>query len=409
MLVMCFSALIFLVSCSNDEGKSEKITLNLALWDEEAREIIDNVVSDFEEQHSNVSVNVTYTPWSDYWTKTRTSLAGGKGPDVFWINGHYFYPFAMNGFIKSLQPYIEEENLDVSVYPETLIDLYSTEGELYGMPHFLDTIALFYNKELFDEQGIDYPDETWTWEDIREQGEILTNEEEGIYGYVAQVKPQEGYDNLIHQAGGFVISEDRKKSGYNTPESLKAFKWMEELMEAGISPSIKQQMETEPKQIFGSGKAAMIPLISVNVPEMYELLGENLGVAQLPGDEEKAAYVHGVSWAINENTEHDELAWELVKALTGEEGNKYIAESGFSIPAYEGTEDAWIEELPEVDLNVFIESLDFGFPAPVSKDSAKWRDVVEEELQNAFLGSKKIEEALKVIEEEMNDILENEE
>jgi multiple sugar transport system substrate-binding protein len=392
---------------SSDEG-SRKVTLDLALWDEGMSDVLDKTIADFEANNPNVKVNITFTPWSDYWTRTRTSLAGGSGPDVFWINGSNFYQYAASGLIKNMQPMIDKENFDTSVYTPALLELYSFEGDLYGLPNFLDSIALFYNKRMFDDAGLEYPDETWTWDTIEEVGAQLTNKDKGIYGYIAQVKPQEGYYNLIFQAGGYVLSEDKKTSGFDSPEVLSAFKWMEKLMEEGISPKIQQQMETEPKQIFNSGRAAMIPLISVNVPESYKMLGDDLGVAPLPAGKQKATVVHGLSWVINQNTEEEELAWELAKALTGKKANEYIAESGFSIPAYLGTEDKWLESIPSVELQVFIDSLEFGVPSPVSKNSAQWNDVLAKELQEAFLGRKSIEEALKTITEDMNEILANE-
>ncbi|WP_096185579.1 ABC transporter substrate-binding protein [Evansella halocellulosilytica] len=403
--------ILLIAACGGDaetEGNSTTKTLNLALWDEEVSDVIDLSIEEFEEANPNVEVNVTYTPWSDYWTRTRTSLAGGSGPDVFWINGANFYQYTSSGFIKNLEPFIEEENFDTSVYPESLLELYSYEGNLHGMPHFLDSIALFYNKRMFDEKGVDYPDETWTWDTVEEVGAQLTSEEDGVYGYVAQVKRQEGYYNLIHQAGGYVINEDKTKSGFDLPEALEAFKWMENLIDQGISPTAQQQMETEPEQIFGSERAAMIPLISVNVPAAYEMLGEDLGVAPLPAGEERASIVHGLSWVINENTEEAELAWELVKTLTNKTANKNIAESGFSIPAYEGTEGEWLESIPSVDLQVFIDSIEFGVPSPNSKNSAEWQDVEIKELQDAFLGRQTLEEAVQKMAVHMNEVLANE-
>ncbi len=402
---------IFITGCGSESangGSKEKVTLNLALWDEGLSEVLNKSIAEFEAEHKNVEVKVTYTPWSDYWTKTRTSLAGGSGPDVFWINGSNFYKYAASGFIKNLKPIIEKEKFDTSVYTPSLLDLYSFNGELHGMPHFLDSIALFYNKKMFDEAGLSYPDETWTWDTVEEVGAKLTNKDKGIYGYVAQVKPQEGYYNLVPQAGGYILSPDKKKSGINSPEALSAFKWMKHLMDEGISPTMQQQMETEPKQIFNSGRAAMIPLISVNVPESFEILGDDLGLAPLPAGKKKASVVHGLSWVINENTEKEQLAWELVKKLTGEKANEYIAESGFSIPAYLGTEDKWVNSIPSVNLKVFIESLEYGVASPVSKNTGEWADVLSKELQEAFLGRKSIEEALKTISVKTDEVLANE-
>ncbi|MGM7722782.1 ABC transporter substrate-binding protein [Metabacillus sp. Hm71] len=403
---------IFLAGCSSKEGasggSSDKVTLNVALWDENVSEVVDKSIELFKEKHPEVEVKVTYTPYADYWTKLKTSLAGGSGPDIFWMNGPNFYQYASSGLIKDIQPLIDGDKLDTSVYTPALVNLYTYEDKLFGLPYFLDSIGLFYNKKIFDEAGIPYPDETWDWAKVEEVGKKLTDKENGIYGYIASASNQAGYYNLIHQAGGFIISDDKTKSGFDSPEAQSALQWTKDLMDEGISPSAQAQIETKVNQIFGSGKAAMLPNISVNAPVLHEMLGEDLGVAVLPKGKEQASIVHGLSWVMNAKTKHEELAWELQKVLAGEEAGKWMAESGFSIPAYKGTEDAWLESIPSLDLKVFVDSLEFGVPYPVSKNTAEWQEIEDKEIQAALLGKKSIEDATKKIASEMNKILEKE-
>ncbi|WP_154319445.1 ABC transporter substrate-binding protein [Metabacillus idriensis] len=401
---------VVLAGCSSNEKSSgdEKVTLNIALWDENVSEVVDKSVALFEKEHPNVKVNITYTPFADYWAKLKTSAAGGSGPDIFWMNGPNFHQYASNGLIKDLQPLIEKDKIETSVYTPALVDLYTYEDHLYGMPYFLDSVALYYNKKLFDDAGLPYPDETWTWETIEEVGEKLTDKDKKIYGYIASNLSQQGYYNLIHQAGGYVINEDKTKSGYNLPETKEAFEFTKRLMDKGISPSAKTQVETKGDQIFGSGKAAMAPAISVIAPTYYEMLGENLGIAPLPKGKQKATIVHGLSWSMNDKTKHEDLAWELLKKLSGKEAGQYMGESGFSIPAYQEAESLWVESIPSINLKVFTDSLEFGVPYPISKDTEKWQNVEVKEFKEAFLGKKSIDEAAETVQKEMDEILKNE-
>lgn len=408
LLIVC----VTLTACGGGEsaagGKGKK-TINLALWDENAKEFVDKSIALYKETHPDVEVKVTYTPFADYWTKLKTSLAGKGGPDVFWMNGPNFYSYASSGLLKDLQPLIEQSKMDVSVYNELLRNMYTYEGKLYGIPYFQDVVGLYYNKELFDKAGIAYPDHTWTWDTLEQNARKLTDKENGVYGFIAPViDSQPGYYNFIAQAGGYVISEDKTKSGFDSPEALAAFEWMDSLIKAGISPTAQQQLETEPKQMFASGRAAMFPAISVSVPELHGILGDKLGVAELPAGKRKASIVHGLSWSINKSTEHEQEAWELIQALAGEEGSKYLAESGFSIPAYKGAEEGWLKSVPGLDLTVFTDSLEFGVQYPISEKTAEWQAVETKELQNAFLGKQSIPDALHKIAAEMNAILETE-
>ncbi|MFC5648771.1 ABC transporter substrate-binding protein [Paenibacillus solisilvae] len=403
LLVMLVMVGSILAACSGNGsgssgdsgGSGGKKTLNVALWDENAKGFIDKTIALYKKDHPNVDVKVTYTPWDDYWTKLKTSLAGKGGPDVFWMNGPNIYAYASAGLVKDLKPLIDKDNFDTSVYTPALVDLYTYNSDLYGIPYFLDSVGLYYNKEIFDKAGVKYPDENWTWDTITENAPKLTDKANGIYGFIANAANQTGYYNFISQAGGYVLNPDKTKSGFDTPEALSAFEWMDSFMKNGYSPNQQQQLETEAIQLFGSGKAAMFPGLSVNAPQLHEMLGDKLAVTTLPAGKQKASIVHGLSWTINNNTKNELEAWDLIKVLTGKEGNTNLADSGFSIPAYKGTEEGWLKSIPSLNLKVFVDSLAFGVPYPVSEKTAEWQAVETKEIQDAFLGKKSFADALK--------------
>ncbi|AXI10457.1 extracellular solute-binding protein [Oceanobacillus sp. 143] len=402
---------VFLAACSSSSSGSNKQVLEVALWDENVKDTVNASIEAFNEKHPDVEVKVTYTPYANYWTKLKTSIGGSSGPDVFWMNGPNFYKYSTDGLIKNLEPLIKEDDeFNKDAYVPAVVDLYSMEDELYAAPYFTDSVGLYYNKQLFDDAGVDYPDESWTWEDIETEGEKLVNKDEGVFGYAAHTTVnQQGYYNLIHQAGGYVISEDRTKSGFDSPESKEAFAFLKNLIDKGISPSTQNQIETESKQLFMSNKLAMIPLVSVNTPELHEALGDKLGVAPLPKGKQAASIVHGIGWAMNDKVEDEELAWDLIKSLTSEQANKDIAESGFSIPAMQSTGDIWLNSVPSVDLQVFLDAQENGGAAyPISERTTEWQDIETKEIQQAFLEGTSIDEALDRIAEGMNKILEEE-
>jgi multiple sugar transport system substrate-binding protein len=406
-LLLIFTV-IAMSACSNEASSGkEKKTLEVALWDENASDAVDKSIEEFNKKHPDVKVNVTYTPWEDYWTKLKTSIGGGKGADVFWMNGPNFYQYASSGFIKDLEPYVQEDGeYKKEDYFPAVVDLYTYEGKLHAAPYFIDSVGLYYNKKFFDEAGIPYPDETWTWDDIEKVGGQLTDKENGVYGYSMDIKAsQQVYYNLIHQAGGFIISEDKTRSGFDTPETKEAFKFIEKIIDKGISPSAQTVMETEGKQLFLSEKVAMLPAISVSTGEFKEVLGDKLGIAPLPKGKQAASIVHGIGWAMNEKTQNDKLSWDLIKALSGKEGNKVIAETGFSIPADKDISDIWLKSIPSLDLQVFLDAQGYGVPYPISKNTSEWQDVEKKEIQGAFLGQQSIDKALDTVAKKMNEIL----
>lgn len=403
-----FILVIFLAACGGNS--KEKETLEVALWSDGVEDALNASIESFNEKHPDVEVKVTITPFAEYWTKLKTSLGGGSGPDVFWMNGPNFHQYSTTNLIKNLEPLIEEDSdFNKDTYYETVTDMYTYDGDLYAAPYFFDSVAMFYNKALFDEAGVDYPDETWTWDDIEKYGEKLTNEDEGIYGYAGYtVISQEGYYNLIHQAGGYIINDEKTKSGLDLPETKEAFHFLQNLIDKGISPTTKQQIETVPNQMFMSNKMAMLNAVSTNAAMLHEALGDDLGVAPLPKGKEAASIIHGVSWAMNNKSKNEDLAWELIKSLTNEDGNKAIAESGYTMPADKEMSKIWLDSIPSLDLQVFIDAQDYGAIYPISKNTAEWQSIETKEIQDALLQGKSIDDALDSAAEQMNEILDKE-
>ena len=106
-------------------------------------------------------------------------------------------------------------------YPPALAAIYNYRGKQYAIPKDMDTIGLWYNKELFDAAGIPYPNADWTWDDFREAAIALTDEENQVWGFAAELSLQSGFGNTIYQAGGYVVNEDRTKAGLAEPEAIE--------------------------------------------------------------------------------------------------------------------------------------------------------------------------------------------
>ncbi|MFB4161103.1 sugar ABC transporter substrate-binding protein [Geomicrobium sp. JSM 1781026] len=399
------AASVLLVSCSGEERTQD--TLQIALWDEDADDAVTAAIASFNEIHPDIDVQVTYTPFAQYWTNLSTSMGAGSGPDLFWMNAVNFHRYADSGLIKDLDPFVEADaEYDKEDYYENAVELYSYEDSLYAAPYFVDAIALVYNKEMFDEAGVDYPDETWTWDDLEEAGAALTDEEAGVYGYGATITSnQRGYYNLIHQAGGQIVSDDGLYSGFGTEAALEALQFSEHLIEEGISPGVRMQIESAMTQLFQSEMVAMYPELSPMLGEVVETLGDKVEVAPLPSHKEDASIIHGIGWAMNEDVVDPDVVWDLLRELTSETGNAEIADSGFSTPAMISQGERWLESTPSVNLEVFLEAQETGAPYPVSNNTAEWQRVEQTEIQGAFLGQKTIEEALETVANEMDQIL----
>jgi len=385
----------------------KKVTLTYSIWDSKQLPSMETIANNFTELYPNITIKVELTPWAQYWMKLDTSITAGGGPDVFWMN--VFMPkYASNGVILPIDDKIEADNIDLGNYPEALVELYNYDGKQYALPKDFDTIGLWYNKMLFDAAGIKYPDETWDWNTVTDAAKKLTDTSKGIYGIAARRTGQEGYYNTIAQAGGFVLSPDKKTSGYDKPETIAGLKFWIDLIEAGVSPTIQQMTDTSPVSLFESGKVAMLydgSWMAIEYGKTNEYTKDKVDVAVLPKGVKQAVIIHGLGYCINAKTKNPEEAWLFVQYLGGKEAAVVQAETGTVIPAFKGTQELWVESMPSLNLKVFIDMLSYSVPLAGSINTPKWWDVETKYFTQAWTGKISIEDAAKQVATEMNALL----
>lgn len=402
---------LVLSACSSDSSSdNDKNTLTYAYWSDIDMDAVHKEAKKiFEKKYPDTELKRQIIPRSNYYTKMKTSVGGGSGADVFLMNGVNFALFQDLDLLKNIQPMINESEVDMSVYPKGIVELYSNDGDVYGIPYYEGALALYYNKEIFDNAGVPYPDETWTWEDVKEKGEKLANQDKKIYGIALSQSLQETLYPLVKQAGGNVLTEDGTGSGFGTPETKEAVKYIQDLIKKGVSPSAQVVLETETKQLFASGRAAMVPSGSYNLNLFKETLGDNVGVAVLPHNEKRGYLIHGSSYVMNESTENEKKAFELMKILTGLKVQKTLAESGGNFPAHMEAVDTWLDTYESMDLSAFKKGLENTGPYPVSLKTSEWQTVIEEQLTKALMLKISADEASNNIKNGMDKVLKSEE
>jgi len=385
-------------------GGSGSARLSYAVWNEEQLPAMREIVRAFRAENPGITVDVQLTPFDQYFTKLQTAAAADNAPDVFWMNAPNFQLYASE---EQLLPM----DIDTSAYPEALIELYTYDDKLYGVPKDIDTVGLWYNKRLFDAANVDYPDDSWTWDDLRAAAEKLTDRKSRVWGIAAAQKDQEGYYNTIPQAGGFVITPDGQKTGYANPNTIAGVKFWTDLIEAGVSPTARQMVDTEFNDLFASEKVAMIFGGSWRAIEFSgnKALKDHIGVAPLPeGPEREATVVHGLINAVSAGTDHPEEATAFAEFLGGEQAAEIMARTGTVIPALEGRQALWTRAYPDLDLQPLLEQIPNGVPFPASTNTAAWKREETEILAQVWAGRLTPEEGCRRLAQAMQAILDAE-
>lgn len=399
---------------SQGEATSSTDSLTVAIWDTNQQAGLQKIMDDWSAQ-SGIKAEIQVVTWDEYWTLLEAGASGGTLPDVFWMHSNQAQKYMENGLLLDLTDKIAaSDKIKMDSYYSDITNLYTSNGKIYAIPKDIDTIALWYNKTMFDEAGIAYPDDTWTWETLYETAKKLTKTDGSQYGYAANTtNNQDSYYNAIYAYGGYVISDDKKKSGYDDPNTIAAMQVFEKMLREGICPDLQTLSENGTEVLFESGKVAMITQGSWMVPAFRdnEYTAKNADIAVLPSgpDGTRVSIYNGLGWAAAANGKNTEAAWSLIEYLGTKDAQLKQAELGVTMSAYQGTSDAWKNGTTQFNLQAYLDMLNAKLVfRPYSRNTTTWENTANEELKASWTGDATMEEACKKIAEAMNKILEDE-
>lgn len=405
MLLTLALGLLGLAGCSSSDQTSGdgKVEITYGFWDKKQVPAIEEIIKLFNEKNPNIKVKTELTPYAQYFQKLETAATGGALPDVLWMNGPHVVQYAEGKVIVPLSDLAKKDNYSLDNYPKSLVDLYTVDGDVYGIPKDFDTTGLWYNKKIFDEAGVPYPDDSWDWNKLKEVATKLTNKDKGIWGYAALMGNQGGYYDFIWQNGGQIISEDGKSVGFDQPEAIEALKYNISFIKEGLSPTQAQMSETAASELFSSGKIAMMFDGPWMVPEYKK--NADLNVAVVPKGKQRAVAIHGLANVIAANTKHKDAAWKFVQFLGSKEAAEVYAKTGTVIPAYNGTQDAWLQSVPNLNLKAFIDGVEYSVPLPSVKNTGEIWQYETDILKKAWSEEESVEDAVKELTKKANDSL----
>jgi multiple sugar transport system substrate-binding protein len=360
------------------------------------------IVDAFEDANPDITVEVTTLPYGDYGTALQTDLAAGSVSDVFDIEYANYAQYQANGVLAPL----EVQNADA--YKPSLLEAYATDGVQYALPSSFSDVVLYYNADLFDAAGLDYPTNDWTWDDERAAAEALTDQAAGVWGDHQPVSFYEYYKALA-QNGGEFLNADGTAVAFNTPEGIEAAEWL--VGKSGtVMPTIEQGQGTPDfdTNLFKEGKLGMLHSgiwvfgAFADVPFTWDIAVE-------PGNTTQASAVFSNAVGVSATSEHVEAATKWAEFLTSSDTMVDIRlDSGWELPPI--SDDAklatYLDKGAPANRQAVFDSLDgIALPPVVAKGQAEMQDIMGEELIEAQAGRKTVEEALASAEERINAVI----
>lgn len=392
-----------------DETGNDKVTLTYTTWNENQKDSIQDTIDGFNKVYPDINVEIQITPWNEYWTKLEAAASSGNMADIVTMHTNTIAKYVNGGKLEQLDDLTEyDETFSYENYPEGITKLFTFDDAHYGVPKDKDCVILVYNKEIFDNAGVPYPDATWDWNDLKEAAEKLTDKEKGIYGFNAYNNSQEGWGNFLYQNGGSIIDEENNVSGLDNPKSIEAMEFYMDLFN-NCSPSPEMQAETDYLTMFATGTVAMQPQGNwqLNYYTDNENMKDKVAIAPLPmaNDGTRATQSNGIALSIPKDCKNMEAAKKFVAYASSKQGMEDAAQ-GPAIPAYNGVEEVWSEAHKDLyDTSVILDGLTYGVQFVGTESKTQWEAVMNDYGAKIMNGEISVEEGFTQASKEMNEIL----
>ena len=388
------------------ETKGDPVVINYYDWDIPDQKFID----DFNAANPDIQVVAHSIPANgERLTKLDILAMSGSDMDVMPISdGDQFTRFE-SGMLASRDDFIAKDGIDMEKSFGKYAIWGQYDGKYYGIPFRATQSVVYYNKDMFDEAGIDYPDGSWTWDEFYDIAEKLTKEDGSQYGFAANPSnEQDTWMNIIYSMGGCVLTDDNK-SGFDDPNTIKAMEFVDKCVK-NVMPPASTMSETGTDVLFGSGKVAMISQGSwmVSAFKDNDYIKEHCDVARLPKDAETGESVslyNGLGWAASANTDMPDEAFQLIEWFGTKDMQQKQADLGVTMAAYEGMSDGWVNSVDCFNLQPYMDAMDDIVFRPHTNATLAWWNPMCEELKKPWNDEESMDDACKNIVTIMNDAI----
>lgn len=354
-------------------------------------EVLNTMYEKFHEKYPNITVDIETIGYDDYFTLMQTRVASGTAPDCYELNIENFASYASKGVLADLS------GADTANFNETALGAFNVNGVQYGLPGNFSNVILIYNKDLFDQAGIDYPSDDWTWEDAETAAKAIKELGDDIYGIYAPVTYNEFY-KVAAQYGGSLLNEDKTEFTINSPENIKAAQVMvDRILVSNIQPSEEQMGGMGDWDLFESGRLGMIPTGMWAFNTFKDACNFNWDICVEPGGTNKATHFFSNALVVNEESKEKEAAMTWITWLaSSDEAAQIRIEAGWDLPAIknETVLKGYLAVTPPDNKQAVFDSLEYLIVPPIIEDYSMMSDIITTKLSEAASGKITVEDAL---------------
>ena len=359
-------------------------------------------------------ITAVYEPIVDDFQKNLiNALSAGTAGDLFYMDIFWAEYIIKAGQVEPLDDYLAKSTVisKDDIIP-SLLDGFSFDGKVYGIPKDFNSLALVYNKDLFDVAYIQYPNENDTWEDLENKLAKVVEAFDGEVTGLALAPEFARFGAFAYAAGWEPFVEG--KTNLMDPAFKEAFNWYVGLKEKGLGV-----MPADIGQGWGGGAlstekvaaalegAWILGFLRDNAPNLKygaTLLPKN------PGTGQSGNFIYTVAWGINANSKNKDAAFKVMEALTSPAAQQWVLERGLAIPSRKALADNpyFKKDTPEAQANkIVFEGASAGNVKPFKfkEYGGKWMDPINVALSEVMSGQKTVDEALEIAQEQLDELM----
>lgn len=373
--------------------------------------IVEELIAKFvQPELEDEGITVKYEPVADnYQTVLLNSLSAGTAADLFYMDIFWAQNVISKGLVEPLDSYIQESDMIAkNEIVDSLLDGFTYDGKLYGIPKDFNSLALFYNKDLFDIAGVEYPNREDTWKTLEEKLRKVTEVDEEFVGMALQPE--------FARMGAFAYANrwDKFDAEGNTnlldERFQNAFSWYTGLKEKGLGTMPADMGKGWGGGAFATGKVAtciegawILGFLRDQAPNLQ--YGATL-LPKSPITNERGNFIFTVAWGMNKESENKEEAFRVLELLTSKEAQQWVLERGLAIPSRKSLADNpyFEKDSAEAKANkVVFEGASAGMVKPYNfRDyGGAWMEPINTALNEVMSGQSTVEEALEQAQERL--------
>jgi multiple sugar transport system permease protein len=353
------------------DPRDHRTPLVILQWGDASEErIVSDLVAQYEGEHPDIKIMRIHA--SDFNSKLNTMMAAGTPPDLFYMSYENVSSFAQLHLLADLDPYIArlpdgKQWLD-GFYP-VLLDAFRYDGHmighgpLYGIPKDFTTMLMYVNCDLFKKAGIAIPYNGWTWDefeaDCKKISALPPDASGRFYGAALNNWPAVLQNMLQCYGGDFFNGADFRDMTIDSPDAVAALAMIQRtrFIDKSVYQATGPMASDNGVQLFYTGKVAAIgPVGRWETPHFRGTGPGDPGITEfhwdvvpLPHEKRAVSDVAVVAWSMSSATKHPQKAFELLRFLTGRQGQEIMARLGLAIPSLKAVahSDAFLAGKPD--------------------------------------------------------------